>query len=137
MGRLAESLAPGTRQMPWSTPSTAAAVVAACTEHQGPQRPRGTGGPGLTVLKARDHRDATTAIAMVRVNQVVLINCSAMQPRQAQRLIDMVSGGVLALNGQLRQISPQVVLACSALTSLQHEPAGLSKLSRHQSHQSR
>lgn len=119
--------------MSWSNPSTAAAVASASTDHPGLQRPSGRGGPGLTVLRARDHRDATTAIAMVRRNQVVLINCSALENQQAQRLFDMVSGGVLALNGQVCQISPQVVLACSALTSLHHEAAGASRQSRHQS----
>lgn len=116
----------GNRRMSWSNSTTVAstdAVSAAATEQQILQRTNGVKGQMLTVLKPHDHRDATTAIAMVRSNQVVLINCSALDERQAQRLIDMVSGGVLAMDGQVRQISPQVVLACSALTVLQHESA--------------
>ena len=81
-------------------------------------------GPRMTLLRALDLQDATTAIALVRSNQVVLINCSAMQEPLAQRFIDMVSGGIVAMDGQIRQLSPQVMLACSGLTSLQGDPDG-------------
>lgn len=121
--------------MAWPTSTTVVpvdGVAAASREHWELHRATGAEGHRLTVLQAVDHRDATKAIAMVRRNQVVLINCSALERQQAQRLIDIVSGGVLAMDGQVRQLSPQVVLACSALTVLQVESVGDSRGHRRQ-----
>ncbi|MEB3234353.1 MAG: cell division protein SepF [Cyanobacteriota bacterium] len=78
------------------------------------------GGQTLALVRAADVNDATTAIALVRRNQTVLLNCSEVSPPQAQRLFDIVSGGVCAVDGQVRRLSAVLLLACPALASLEH-----------------
>lgn len=73
----------------------------------------------LMVLWARGLDDAGTVISTVRRNGVVVLNCARMGAQAAQRLIDLVSGGVLAMDGQTRRISGDVLLCCPAITRIE------------------
>lgn len=73
---------------------------------------------GLVLVQARGLDDAEVAITAVRHNSTVVLRCEHLGPRLAQRLIDMVSGGVCAMDGRTHHISPQVVLFLPAATSL-------------------
>lgn len=112
----------GPNPMVMSRSTTAAKGISAIpeTRHDGAAGivAEASSGHRLALLKATDLRDATTAIALVRRNHVVVLNCGGMEERQSQRLIDMVHGGVVAMDGQMRRISSDVVLACSALIAL-------------------
>lgn len=73
----------------------------------------------VVVIQASSLDDAAQVITLVRSNQVVLLNCEALEQGLAQRLIDMVHGGVSAMDGHLQAITQGVVLACSGLTAVQ------------------
>ncbi|MEB3173389.1 MAG: cell division protein SepF [Cyanobacteriota bacterium] len=75
--------------------------------------------PRLHVMKASSLVDAGSAINLVRSREVVLLDCAALEPRLAQRLLDMVSGGLAAIDGQLHRIGPSLLLASPALTPVQ------------------
>jgi FtsZ-interacting cell division protein YlmF len=69
---------------------------------------------GLVLVQARGLDDAEVAITAVRHNSTVVLRCEHLGPR----LIDMVSGGVCAMDGRTHHISPQVVLFLPAAASL-------------------
>ena len=73
-------------------------------------------GPCLSVVHARDVDDAFAVIRVVRGNEAVLLNCSQLPPRLGVRLIDICSGGVCAMDGQVHRISPDLVLFTPGLT---------------------
>lgn len=73
-------------------------------------------GPALSVLHARGVDDAFEVIKVVRSNQAVLLNCSQLATRMGRRLIDICSGGVCAMDGQVHRISDELVLFAPALT---------------------
>lgn len=72
--------------------------------------------PTIRVINASGIGDAGSAIDLVRSQHVVLINCAGLEQRLAQRLNDMVCGGLTALGGQLHSISPTLLLACPTLS---------------------
>ena len=85
-----------------------------------PLRQRSPGIAGAVVLvQARGLADAEVAISSVRQNNSVVLQCGGLEPPLAQRIIDMVSGGVCAIDGQIRHISPDVVLCLPALANLE------------------
>ena len=73
-------------------------------------------GPGLSVVHACGITDAFEVIRVVRANQAVLLNCSQLTSRLGSRLIDICSGGVCAMDGQVHRISSDLVLFAPALT---------------------
>lgn len=77
------------------------------------------GGPALSVLHASTIADAFELISIVRTNQSVLLNCSRLERSMGQRLVDICSGGVTALDGRMHRISAEVVLFAPALTRLE------------------
>ena len=76
-------------------------------------------GPALSVVYARDIADAFEVIRVVRTNQTVLVNCSQLASGVGSRLIDICSGGVCAMDGQVHHISADLVLFAPALTRLE------------------
>jgi FtsZ-interacting cell division protein YlmF len=68
------------------------------------------------VIHASSIADAFEVIQVVRSNQVVLLNCSQLDTRLGTRLIDICSGGVCAIDGQVHPISAELVLFAPALT---------------------
>lgn len=73
-------------------------------------------GPAMSVVHASGISDAFAVIRVVRANQAVLLNCSQLTDRLGNRLIDICSGGVCAMDGQVHRISPELVLFAPALT---------------------
>jgi FtsZ-interacting cell division protein YlmF len=73
-------------------------------------------GVALSVLHASGVADAFEVIRVVRSNQAVLLNCSQLAARMGNRLIDICSGGVCAMDGQVHRISDALVLFAPALT---------------------
>jgi len=73
-------------------------------------------GPALHVVHARGIADAYAVIRVVRDNQAVLLNCSQLAGRFGGRLIDICSGGICAMDGQVHRINADLVLFAPALT---------------------
>ncbi len=79
-------------------------------------RSEGTAGPTLRLIVASSIADAFEVIRVVRCNQVVLLNCGQLDTGLGTRLIDICSGGVCAMDGQIHCISTDLVLFAPALT---------------------
>ena len=75
-----------------------------------------TTGPVLRVIHARSIDDAFELIRVVRGNQAVLLNHSLLDTGLGSRLIDICSGGVCAMDGQVHRIGAELVLFAPALT---------------------
>ena len=73
-------------------------------------------GPAVNVINASAVSDAGSAIELVRSQHVVLINCAGIEQRLAQRLSDMINGGITALGGELHCIGPTLLLACPTMS---------------------
>ena len=58
--------------------------------------------------------DALEAVLAVREQRTVVLNLSRLTPELAQRAVDLVSGGVHALDGQQQRISERVLLLAPA-----------------------
>ena len=87
------------------------AIAGSCGE-----QPFAANGPILSVVHARGIPDAFAVIRVVRANQSVLVNCSQLTSSLGRRLIDICSGGVCAMDGQVHRISADLVLFAPALT---------------------
>lgn len=77
------------------------------------------GGSQLTVLRARNLETAQEAIAIVRANGTVVLNCETMPAELAQRLLDVIGGGLCAIDGSIESISAGVALLRPAFSALQ------------------
>lgn len=56
--------------------------------------------PEVVVFHPTCFEDAQTIVQAVRELQTVLVHAGAMPRQEAQRLIDFVAGGVVAIDGQ-------------------------------------
>ena len=75
--------------------------------------------PGLSVVHAQSISDAFEVLRMVRSNQATVLNCSGVTDALGQRLVDICSGGVRAMDGQISHISATVVLFAPALARIE------------------
>lgn len=64
---------------------------------------------------------ATMAVIAVQQMKTVVLHLGAMQPEEAQRTIDFVSGGVFAMDGQSERLGDTVFLFAPALVSISRE----------------
>ena len=64
-------------------------------------------GARLLVFHPRQLEDAQALIRAVKANQTVVLNASATDAGEAQRLIDFACGGMEAIDGQTHRIMPR------------------------------
>lgn len=62
--------------------------------------------------------DAMTAVRAVQELKTVVLHLGGMEPEEAQRTIDFVSGGVYALDGQSERLGDTVFLFAPSLVSI-------------------
>ena len=72
----------------------------------------------VVVLMPEQFNDALEAVLAVREQRTVVLNLSRLTPELAQRAVDLVSGGVHALDGQQQRISERVLLLAPAGVSI-------------------
>lgn len=73
------------------------------------------------------YEDAMTAVQAVQQQRTVVLHLGEMDPEEAQRTIDFVSGGVFAMDGQSERLGDTVFLFAPALVAINRdegEPAG-------------
>ena len=73
------------------------------------------------------YEDAMTAGQAVQQQRTVVLHLGEMDPEEAQRTIDFVSGGVFAMDGQSERLGDTVFLFAPALVAINRdegEPAG-------------
>lgn len=78
--------------------------------------------PELTVITPGRFEDAMTAVQEVQRQKTVVLHLGAMQPEEAQRTIDFVSGGVYAMDGQSERLGETVFLFAPTRVAIQRDP---------------
>ena len=85
---------------------------------------RANGFAELVILQAQSLNAAEEAIAIVRGNGTVVLNCSGMPQALAHRTRDVVHGGLCAIDGLIEPIGTQVLLLRPSLSRLHTEFSG-------------
>jgi cell division inhibitor SepF len=79
--------------------------------------------PEVLVMTPARFEDATLALQAVQELKTVVLHLGSMDPVEAQRVIDFVSGGVFAIDGQSERLGETVFLFAPALVSIEHATA--------------
>ena len=66
--------------------------------------------PEIVVIEPRSFEEASHAIQALRESKMVILKLSALDPSQAQRAADFVSGGTYAVDGHTERIGEQTFL---------------------------
>ncbi len=80
--------------------------------------------PEVVVMTPERFEDATMAVLAVQQLKTVVLHLGAMDPEEAQRTIDFVSGGVYAMDGQSERLGDTVFLFAPSLVSISRETGG-------------
>lgn len=65
--------------------------------------------------------EGTDAVLAVQEQRTVVLHLGGMDPQEAQRTIDFVSGGVYAMDGQSERLGETVFLFAPALVTIQRD----------------
>ena len=76
--------------------------------------PHSEGWHDVVVMTPQCFEEGLDALLAVREQRTVLLNLSRMDPDQAQRTADFVSGGVHALDGHQQRVGESVLLFAPA-----------------------
>ncbi|MBM5801110.1 MAG: cell division protein SepF [Cyanobacteria bacterium K_DeepCast_35m_m2_023] len=68
----------------------------------------------LEVVRCRGFQDAAAIAVAVRERRTVVLQLDQLDPQEAQRIVDFVSGAVHALEGQFRRLGHATVLFAPA-----------------------
>jgi len=81
--------------------------------------------PEVVVMNPSRFAEGSEAVLAVQQQRTVVLHLGGMDPQEAQRTIDFVSGGVYALDGQSERLGEAVFLFAPAMVSIHHdrEPA--------------
>jgi len=79
--------------------------------------------PEVVVMTPARFEDAPVALKAVQELKTVVLHLGSMDPEEAQRVIDFVSGGVFAIDGQSERLGETVFLFAPALVSIEHATA--------------
>jgi cell division inhibitor SepF len=90
------------------------------------ETPFGNWLPEVVVMTPSRFDDATAAVLAVQQLKTVVLHLGAMDPEEAQRTIDFVSGGVYALDGQSERLGETVFLFAPSLVTISHDDNGRS-----------
>ena len=82
------------------------------------ETPFGTWLPEVVVMNPVRFEEAMAAVQAVQHPKTVVLHLGSMEPEEAQRTIDFVSGGVYAMDGQSERLGDTVFLFAPALVSI-------------------
>jgi cell division inhibitor SepF len=88
------------------------------------QTPFGDWLPEVLVFHPTRFEDAQAILIAVRELRTVVVDAAAMERRDAQRLIDFVAGGVLAIDGQSESLDDVTFLFAPDLVAIRRESSG-------------
>ena len=77
----------------------------------------------VVVMHPTSYEDAMTAVQAVQQQRTVVLHLGEMDPQEAQRTIDFVSGGVFAMDGQSERLGDTVFLFAPALVAINRDEA--------------
>ena len=72
----------------------------------------------IKIMRPKSIAEASQCISAVREGITVVLGLGGMNPDEAQRIVDFVAGGVLALDGHRSRISEEVVLFAPILAQI-------------------
>ena len=64
----------------------------------------------IVVMEPREFSEALAAIQALRASKIVILKLSELEPKQVQRVIDLVTGGTYALDGYTKCVGEQTFL---------------------------
>jgi cell division inhibitor SepF len=82
------------------------------------ETPFGNWLPEVVVMNPARFEDAMAAVQAVQRLKTVVLHLGGMDPEEAQRTIDFVSGGVYAMDGQSERLGDTVFLFAPSLVSI-------------------
>jgi len=85
------------------------------------QSPNGSRFNEVVVLSPSRFDQGTDAVLAVQQQRMVVLHLGAMDPQEAQRTIDFVSGGVYAMDGQSERLGDTVFLFAPALVTIHRD----------------
>jgi cell division inhibitor SepF len=74
--------------------------------------------PQVVILSPSRFEQGTEAVLAVQQQRTVVLHLGAMEPQEAQRTIDFVSGGVYAMDGQSERLGEAVFLFAPAAVTI-------------------
>jgi cell division inhibitor SepF len=77
--------------------------------------------PEVVVLSPTRFDQGSEAVLAVQQQRTVVLHLGGMDPQEAQRTIDFVSGGVFAMDGQSERLGEAVFLFAPALVSIHRD----------------
>jgi cell division inhibitor SepF len=85
------------------------------------ETPFGQWSPEVVVMTPARFEDAMAAVQAVQQLRTVVLQLGEMEPAEAQRTIDFVSGGVHAMDGQSERLGETVFLFAPALVTIHRD----------------
>ncbi|MFN9628731.1 MAG: cell division protein SepF [Cyanobacteriota bacterium] len=83
--------------------------------------PFGNWSPEVVVLCPACFEDAAEAVLAVQHLKTVVLHLEALDPLEAQRIIDFVSGGVYAIDGQSERLADSVFLFAPSIVNISRD----------------
>ncbi|MFM7268932.1 MAG: cell division protein SepF [Cyanobium sp.] len=77
--------------------------------------------PEVVVMSPSRFAAGTEAVLAVQQQRTVVLHLAGMDPEEAQRTIDFVSGGVYALDGQSERLGEAVFLFAPGLVTIHRD----------------
>jgi cell division inhibitor SepF len=75
--------------------------------------------PAILVLHPRNLDDGQRAIQAVRRGQSLVLDVSQLDPALGQRLVDIICGGITAMDGQSRRLGEAVFLFTGCMSRIE------------------
>lgn len=85
------------------------------------ESPFGNWSPEVVVLCPNSFDDATEAVVAVQHLKTVVLHLEGLDPKEAQRIIDFVSGGIYAMDGQSERLGDSVFLFAPSIVSISRD----------------
>ena len=73
-----------------------------------PSLPQEEAGQTLNIVKPERFEDSMAIVNDLKEGKIIVINTNQMEVRQAQRLLDFVSGASFALNGDIQEVMESI-----------------------------
>jgi cell division inhibitor SepF len=77
--------------------------------------------PEVLVLRPSCFEDGAEAVLAVQHLKTVVLHLDALEPEEAQRIIDFVSGGVYAIDGQSERLGDSVFLFAPSIVNISRD----------------
>ncbi len=77
--------------------------------------------PEVVVIHPVAFTDVQLALRLLRERKTVLLDLEAMAEAEAQRAVDFVSGGVVAMDGQTERLGERTFLFTPASVHVEHD----------------